>query len=379
MTSPAAQIKKTARRVLHAEEETVGPRDASGRSIKLHRLDALPERPSREEVIRNLLAVGEIAALVSPAGEGKSAVAQALATCIAEGRPFLGRPVMAGPAIYVAAERGNEATRRLIAVRRKIDAPLYIAAARPNLANLSDVKELASSIQQVCENERSCPVLIVIDTLARCMPGLDENSARDMGLVVEGLTRLSEQVPSAAVMFVHHAGKGGSGEMRGSTALVGGVDLELRLETKGKSRRLIVSKANNIAEGQSLGFRLETVEYREHPDADAEVVIAAVEADEPGCGDSDQSDLIGDGQSSSRSEQILHLITEMAGEGAVDRQSTLAAARERRLVEGKSSASTAEQFRKVLVELKTAGLINFDSREISLGLGATPNRPNAPL
>ncbi len=237
--------------------DLISIKDTRGRSFKLHRLDALPERPTREEIIRNLLAVGEIAALVSPAGEGKSAVAQALVTCVAEGRPFFGRPVMPGPAIYIAAERGSEATRRLIAIRRKSKAPLYIASARPNLASPADVKELATSIHQVCDNERSCPVLIVIDTLARCMPGLDENSARDMGLVVEGLTRLSEQVPSAAVMFVHHAGKSGNGEMRGSTALVGGVDLELRLETKGKSKRLVVSKANNVAEGQSLGFRLE--------------------------------------------------------------------------------------------------------------------------
>jgi hypothetical protein len=38
----------------------------SRHGIKLHRLNALPERPQREEVIESLLAVGEIAALVSP-------------------------------------------------------------------------------------------------------------------------------------------------------------------------------------------------------------------------------------------------------------------------------------------------------------------------
>jgi RecA-family ATPase len=215
----------------------------SRRSIALHRLDALPERQPREEVIQGLLAVGEIGAIIAPAGEGKSTVAQLLLTCLAEGRSFLGRAVLSGPAIYVAAERGPEAARRLFAVRRKSKAPLYIAMARPNLADPDDVTELANRILQVCENERSCPVLIVIDTLARCMPGLDENSARDMGRVVEGLTRLLEQVPTAAVLFVHHAGKGGAGEMRGSTALIGGVDLELQVKNaKGGLKRLVVTK-----------------------------------------------------------------------------------------------------------------------------------------
>jgi hypothetical protein len=346
----------------------------SRRGIKLHRLDALPERPQREEVIQNLLAVGEIGAIVAPAGAGKSAVAQLLATCIAEGRPFLGRGVMVGPAIYVAAERGNGSARRLLAIKRKVKAPLYIATARPNLASPADVEELATNILQICESERSCPVLIVIDTLARCMPGLDENSARDMGMVIEGLTRLSELVPSAAILFVHHAGKGGSGDMRGSTALIGGIDLELRVEPNGKTKRLSVSKANDVSEDQYLAFQLKPIEYREHPNADTETVIAAVDAEF--CADENPVEA-SDGQSS-RSEMVLDLIGEMACEGVVDRKACLAAARGRKLVKGKTHASTAEQFRKVLVELKNADLITLDDNKITLGLGATPNRPNGP-
>ncbi len=349
-----------------------GPRNR--RTIALHRLDALPERPQREEVIEGLLAVGEIGAIIAPAGEGKSTIAQLLLTCIAEGRPFLGRGVIAGPAIYVAAERGQEAARRLFAIRRKGKAPLYIAMARPDLGNPEEVLELANRILQVCENERSCPVIIVIDTLARCMPGLDENSARDMGRVIEGLTRLLEQVPSAAVLFVHHAGKGGDGEMRGSTALIGGVDLELQVKNaKGGMKRLVVTKANAVAEGQSLGFRLVPVEYRDPPNADAESVITAVEADLYEDGPAD----VADGQPS-KSEKILSMIEELAVGGVADRQLCLDAARDRRLIEGKTPQSTAEQFRKVLVELRDAGLIRFENKKISLGPGATPNRPNGP-
>ncbi|MBA2400486.1 MAG: AAA family ATPase [Bradyrhizobium sp.] len=346
-------------------------------TIELHRLDALPERPHREEVIHKLLAVGEIGAIVAPAGQGKSAVAQLLATCIAEGRPFLGREVMRGPSIYVAAERGNGSVRRLLAIRRKSKAPLYIATARPNLASPADVDDLAANISQVCESERSCPVLIVFDTLARCMPGLDENSARDMGLVIEGLTRLSELVPSAAILFVHHAGKGGSGDMRGSTALIGGIDLEVRVESRGKSKRLSVTKANDVSEDQYLSFQLKPIEFQEHPNAEVETAISAVEVDPDDEQEQLQAELFGHGQPS-RSEGLIGLIDDMASEGVVDRQACLAAARNRKLIEGKTPASTAEQFRKLLIELKTAGLIEFDNRTISLGLGATPNRPNGP-
>jgi len=329
-------------------------------------LDALPHRVQRKEVIEGLLAVGEIGAIVAPAGEGKSAIAQLLVTCIAEGRPFLGRQVLTGPSIYVAAERGNEAKRRLLAVKTKVSAPLYVATARPNLADLSEVEELAKSILRVCHSEQSAPVLILIDTLARCMPGLEENSARDMGKVVEGLTQLLELIPSAAIIFVHHAGKGGNGDMRGSTALIGAIDLEMRVESNkgnGSAKRLTVTKANAVGEGQFLGFRLATIDYRDHPSADAESVIAAVQAEAHKCPLVDRP---------SRSENILTLISELAREGVTDRQACLLAARDRKLVEGKTRASTAEQFRKVLGELEMAGLITYDTKTISLGLGATP-------
>jgi hypothetical protein len=183
-----------------------------------------------------------------------------------------------------------------------------------------------------------------------------------------------EQVPSAAILFVHHAGKSGDGEMRGSTALIGAVDLELQVKhAKGGIKRLVVTKANAVAEGQSLGFRLVPVEYRDHPNADAESVITAVEADLDEVGAAD----VVDGQPS-RSEKILAMIEELAVAGVADRQACLQAARDRRLIEGKSLDSTAEQFRKVLVELRDADLIRFENKKISLGLGATPNRPNGP-
>ncbi|MCA6099199.1 AAA family ATPase [Bradyrhizobium australafricanum] len=345
------------------------------RGFSLHRLDALPERPAREEVIQGLLAVGEIGAIVAPAGEGKSTVAQLLLTCIAEGRPFLGRNVLQGPAIYIAAERGQEAARRLLAIRRKAKAPLYVAMARPDLSNQDEVTDLANRVRQVCEHERSCPGIIVIDTLARCMPGLDENSARDMGRVVEGLTRLVEQVPSAAVLFVHHAGKGGDGEMRGSTALIGAVDVELQVKNaKGKIKRLVVTKANAVAEGQALPFRLVPIEYRDTQNADPEIVISAEIAE-----DEEGPIIEAHNAEPSRSEKVLSLIAELAVDRLANRQACLQTARERKLIEGKSADSTAEQFRKVLVELRDADLITFENKTITLGSGATPNRPNAPL
>ena len=66
---------------------------------------------------------------------------------------------------------------------------------------------------------------VVLDTLARCMVGADENSAKDCGIVVDRMTRLLACTPGGrgVVLGVHHAGKDGK-TLRGSSAFESGVD-----------------------------------------------------------------------------------------------------------------------------------------------------------
>jgi hypothetical protein len=61
--------------------------------------------------------------------------------------------------------------------------------------NLLDPKAVTDFLDMVAGVELR---LIVFDTLARCMPGADENSARDMGLVIDSLLRIGTMRPSTA-------------------------------------------------------------------------------------------------------------------------------------------------------------------------------------
>lgn len=65
------------------------------------------------------------------------------------------------------------------------------------------------------------PVLVILDTMARCLVGGDENSAKDVGVFIEGCDEIRRQT-GAAVLVVHHTGK--SGNYRGSSALFGACD-----------------------------------------------------------------------------------------------------------------------------------------------------------
>ena len=65
------------------------------------------------------------------------------------------------------------------------------------------------------------PVLIVVDTLAQSLIGGDENSAKDIGLLIDACDQL-RRATGAAVQLVHHTGKKGAG-YRGSSALLAGL------------------------------------------------------------------------------------------------------------------------------------------------------------
>lgn len=224
-------------------------------AIEFYRIDRLLPRVPRDEVIAGLAAGGEVVALAGPPGSGKSALAALVAACVAEGRPFLGRTVLPGAVFYIAAERAGEVERRLQAAASP-DAAIYVSAARPQLAEISSIDDLIEAIRAV-EVDTPRPVrLIIIDTAARCFSGLDENSSRDMGQAADGMTRVVEAFPTAVLLLLHHLDKGATA-MRGSTALLGAVDLELRVQKIRGNRRVVVTKANAVAEGQDFGFRLE--------------------------------------------------------------------------------------------------------------------------
>ena len=98
------------------------------------------------------------------------------------------------------------------------------------LINTSAVRELASYLNRKYINLR----LIVFDTLARCIVGVDENAAEGIGRVVENVTLLAQET-GATICVIHHAGKSseneriGSETARGSSAWEAAIDWGIHL------------------------------------------------------------------------------------------------------------------------------------------------------
>jgi len=185
---------------------------------------ALRDLPDPQPLIDNVLDQGTIALLYGKWGTGKSFIALDWAASIATGRNWQGRVTEQRRGLYVAAEGAYGLKARTdafeIGWQREIaDDQLSVLPKPVNLARAVEVSNLKALI------EWGGYGFVVIDTLARCMVGADENSARDCGEVVDVLHQLRECTPGGrgVILGVHHSGKDGR-TFRGSSVFEAGAD-----------------------------------------------------------------------------------------------------------------------------------------------------------
>src|SRR5277367_510328 len=141
---------------------------------------ALRDLPDPEPLIDDVLDRGTVALLYGKWGTAKSFIALDWAASVATGRSWQGRATEQRRALYVAAEGAfgfkGRADAWEIGWQHSIhDGDLDVLPKPVNLMRPLDVNNLAALI------EWGGYGFVILDTLARCMVGADENSARDCG------------------------------------------------------------------------------------------------------------------------------------------------------------------------------------------------------
>ena len=162
---------------------------------------------------------------------------------------------------YVVAEGRSGFPRRLQAWRAAHDVRaagwLYVLQAPVQLMDTGEVSELIRALRELPE-----PVLLVIiDTLARCLVGGDENSAKDMGRFIAGIDRIRAET-GAAVLVVHHTDKANRAE-RGSSALRGAADTLMMIERDGDRLTLSCDKQKDAEEFPGIEFGLRVIDFED--------------------------------------------------------------------------------------------------------------------
>ena len=230
---------------------------------------ALETLPSLRWCIKGVFPSVGLVAIYGPSGSGKSFLAIALAASIAEGSPFFGHITRPASVLYVGLEgeggyRGRVAAWQRIS-GRGMSGGLALVLQPFCLTDPQDVADLAAI----------CPVgcVIIIDTLNRAAPDMDENSSRDMGAIIEGAKKLQRLI-TGLVVLVAHTGKDSSKGLRGHSSLFAALDAAVLVSREGDVRSWKVDKAKDGKDGETHRFVLQVVEVG--TDEDGDVITSCV-------------------------------------------------------------------------------------------------------
>lgn len=187
----------------------------------------LDHLPDPEPLIENVLLMDTLTWVIGAPANGKSFVVLDWAAHIGSGLPWCGYPVRQGIVLYISPEGTGGVKLRIraweAAARRVMEGVGYI----PFPVQASDAVQWAGLIEAAAELR---PVLIIFDTQARMTVGMNENDAGEMGVFIDRLERL-RTATKACVLVVHHTGK--SGQIRGSTAMMGAASTIIHVEKEG--------------------------------------------------------------------------------------------------------------------------------------------------
>lgn len=207
---------------------------------------------------RRVIANG-ITFIYGPSGSGKSFLMLDYAIRIATAHPD--RSV-----IYIAPEGGSGYWKRAQAWAAYHEADLPT-----NLIFLLDAPRLDDQIERaelITLLAPYRPILVTIDTLARCAIGLEENSAKDMGVFING-TDVVRRALECGISLIHHTGKAGT-VYRGSSALIGAADSAIEVQLDAELIRLECAKAKDEKPFEPEAFTLKLI-----PEFDSCVLVPA--------------------------------------------------------------------------------------------------------
>jgi len=175
-------------------------------------------------IIPDILPEGGIVLLAGPPAHFKTFLAFDMARCISLGEPFLGREVKTKTVFYIDKENPNIVQKSYLKTLGVTnECPLKIwphwQETQPPILTDKIYIELAQD-----------KPLMIFDSFIRFYPdGTDENSSTHMAKVMGYLRALTRE--GATVLILHHAGKPDDSKYRGSSDILGAVDMGFTIKS----------------------------------------------------------------------------------------------------------------------------------------------------
>ena len=184
-----------------------------------------------EFLVEGLFTAAGLNAVGAKPDTGKTTIERTLAMAVARGETFLGRRTKQGPVFLGLFEEDPAFTRDFLVKMGATAADPIYPWIRPAPENLFE--GLAAWIGRVK------PALVILDTMAKAMPGVDLNDYSETNRAITPYANLAREARTC-ILFSHHNRKGEGGdtgeELLGSTTIRGNMDTTMIIRTEGGRR-----------------------------------------------------------------------------------------------------------------------------------------------
>lgn len=236
-------------------------------------------------LVEGYMELGTVGMLFGPWGSAKSFLSLEWAASIAAGRAWHDCPVRQQNVLYIASEGGRGMGKRFIAWKQQNrsigkSGLTFIAEAVP----LRSAQATEFICKMISEHEIG---VVVIDTLARSIPGMNENDAGEMGQIIEALYRMRDawQPSGTTVLVLHHTGKNEALGARGSSRFESDLDFTFSMSRGADQTRPYVLRHKKVKDNAPMlpfAFTLRQVDIDGHNGATSAIIepTAVPELDE---------------------------------------------------------------------------------------------------
>ena len=213
-------------------------------------------------LVERLIIENSLGFIFGAPGTVKTFLALDLSLSFATGRKeWWGRKVEHnGTVIYVSSEGFSDLKFRIMAWEQQRgvnadDASFRLIREGINFTKLEDIQKLLATIEAVVAETKTPVTAVIVDTVSRVLPGVDENLQKDMTMFVNGCDAVRRKF-ATTVIGLHHTAR--AGNMRGSTVIPGAGDfvIEMRREPGAQEGSFYVSKLKAAQDGEEQHFKM---------------------------------------------------------------------------------------------------------------------------
>ncbi|MDX2503550.1 MAG: AAA family ATPase [Gammaproteobacteria bacterium] len=239
-------------------KENPAEKSMASNKFELIRSTELTNEPKDFQwLIKSIMEKGNLIEIFGSPESGKSLITLDMSFCISCGIDWNGHKVSQGNVVYIAGEGFGGLARRIKALETKYDRKaenLFLSKAPAELLDSSSAMKVSDAIAEICGET----VLVVIDTLNRNFGAGDESSTKDMTTFIGNIDYYLKD-KDESVIVVHHSGLSDKDRSRGSSSLLGALDLQYKVLKSGSKVTFGITKAKDVPEPAPMCFEIEGI------------------------------------------------------------------------------------------------------------------------